>query len=180
MTDGLKGLELYFSTEKAEKGAERFRAATDSAADAVLRAGATVDSLDRALDRLGGGAGKAAVPITRVGASGRQAGEGMRSGAAAATQFENRLSVLGRTSGNVGRQLRLFLGIAGAVTGISAGINSLAKYEDALRILGSIAGATGDDLRKLEQAAVDTSRGTRFTPTESIRYPVPALYWMFG
>lgn len=249
MTDGLKGLELYFSTEKAEKGAERFRTAVDSAADAVERLGRAQELADKGLDKAGASAQGAAKGhdglarstrntadaveamfrslaqeekllklsgaarekyLSRIKAEGdvrragialssreaqdyikrrialddqakaaersarafsdlaKQSSAGLSTSATAVAKFDQRLVALNRTVLGLGGQFKAFLGIAGGAVLFRSGVRSITEYEDALRIMGSIAGATGDELRKLEKAAVETSRGTRFTPTETI------------
>jgi TP901 family phage tail tape measure protein len=168
MTEQVPGLELFISSEKAVQGAAKFRDAVESAAQAVERIGAVVDRLDGLLDRLGVSAKSAAPSLKKLGDSAAEVGTKLQQGGEQAQRFEGRMTRLGGTLGGVARQFTLLLGAAGAISGISAGIAAFSEYEDKLRILGSIAGATGEQLQKLETAAVDLSRNSRFTPREGI------------
>lgn len=165
----MQGLELFLSSEKGVKAANEFRQAVEAAATAVERIGASVDKTDRSFDKIGGSASGAVQPVTRLGRGAIEAGDGFRRGAAGAELMDRKVAALGSTSGAVARQIRSFLVVAGGITGIAAGVRAIAGYEDALKILGSIAGATSDELKRLEAAAIETSRATRFTPTETVQ-----------
>lgn len=169
MTEQTPGLELFLSSEKAVQGAAKFRDAVESAAQAVERIGAVVDRLDGLLDRLGASAKSAAPALTKLGDSASKVGTSFNTSGAQAQRYESRLGRLGVTAGGVARQLTLMLGAAGAISGIAGAVAAFSDYEDKLRILGSIAGATGAQLKKLEGAAVDLSRNSRFTPREGLQ-----------
>lgn len=169
MTEQTPGLELFLSSEKAVQGAAKFRDAVESAAQAVERIGAVVDRLDGLLDRLGASAKSAAPQIQKLGDSASKVGTSFGNSGAQAQRYEARLGRLGVTAGGVARQLTLMLGAAGAISGIAGAVAAFSDYEDKLRILGSIAGATGEQLQKLEGAAVDLSKNSRFTPREGLQ-----------
>jgi TP901 family phage tail tape measure protein len=168
MTEQVPGIELFLSSEKAVQGAAKFRDAVESAAQAVERIGLVVDKLDGLLDRVGLAAKGAVAPLKRLGDSAAEIGAKLQQGGEQAQRFEARMGRLGGTLGGVARQFALLLGAAGAISGIGAAISAFADYEDKLRILGSIAGATGAQLQKLEDAAVNLSQNSRFTPREGI------------
>jgi len=168
MTEQVPGLELFISSEKAVQGAAKFRDAVESAAQAVERIGAVVDRLDGILDRLGVSAKSAAPSLKKLGENASEVGAKLQQGGEQAQRFEGRMTRLGGTLGGVARQFTLLLGAAGAISGISAAVAAFSEYEDKLRILGSIAGAAGEQLQKLETAAVDLSRNSRFTPREGL------------
>jgi TP901 family phage tail tape measure protein len=168
MTEQVPGIELFLSSEKAVAGAAKFRDAVESAAQAVERIGLVVDKLDGLLDRVGVAAKSAVPPLKRLGDSAAEIGAKLQQGGEQAQRFEARMGRLGGTLGGVARQFALLLGAAGAISGIGAAISAFADYEDKLRILGSIAGATGAQLQKLEDAAVNLSQNSRFTPREGI------------
>jgi TP901 family phage tail tape measure protein len=168
MTEQVPGIELFLSSEKAVQGAAKFRDAVESAAQAVERIGLVVDKLDGLLDRVGVAATSAVPPLKRLGDSAAEIGAKLQQGGEQAQRFEARMGRLGGTLGGVARQFALLLGAAGAISGIGAAVSAFADYEDKLRILGSIAGATGAQLQKLEDAAVNLSQNSRFTPREGI------------
>lgn len=169
MTEQLPGLELFLSSDKAVAGANKFREAVESAAQAVERIGAVVERLDATLDRLGKAASSAGTPLKKTGEAAAKADSQFREGAAGAAVFDARLGRLGTTSLGVGRSLSLLLGTAGAISGIAAGVAAFSDYEDKLRILGSVSNATVGDLRRLEEAAIDLSKSTRFSPREALQ-----------
>lgn len=169
MTEQVPGIELFLSSEKAVQGAAKFRDAVESAAQAVERIGAVVDRLDGLLDRVGLAAKGAVAPLKKLGESAAEVGTKLQYGGEQAQKFEGRMNRLGGSLGGVARQFALLLGAAGAINGIGLAVSAFADYEDKLRILGSIAGATGGRLKELEDAAVNLSQNSRFTPREALQ-----------
>lgn len=169
MSEQVPGIELFLSSEKAAAGAAKFREAVESAAQAVERIGAVVEKLEKTLDRLGVTAKESSDPLKKLGETAGKTDDKMRDGADGADKLGKGLGGLGRISGTVARQLATLLGTAGAISGLAAGVSAISDYEDKLRILGTIAGAAGQDLQRLETAAVQLSRSTRFSPREAVQ-----------
>jgi TP901 family phage tail tape measure protein len=169
MTESLPGLELFLSSDKAVAGATKFRDACESAAQACERIGAAADKLQGRLDGIGGAAKAGADPLRKLGEEAGKSNEKFRSGSEGADRMGRSIGGLGRVAGSVTGQIVALLGAAGAISGIASGIAAFSSYEDKLRILGSVSGATESELRKLEQAALDLSRSTRFSPREALQ-----------
>jgi len=159
----LGGLEVFFSTEKAQKAARALEERVDRTARAVERMGKSVDKADRTFDDLAGSASKATRPVAATGAAADRAGAGLTRGGRAARDFNRRLGTLGGASTIAARGLRQLAVAATAFLGVRAGINAISSAEDNLRILQSVTGATTEELRKLEDAANDLSRSSRFS-----------------
>lgn len=149
------GIELFLSSEKAVEGAAKFRAAVESAAQAVERIGAVVDKLDGALAKLGTTSKDAADPMAKVAKGAAAADAGLKQGATGAAEFSKQMAaarvaavnaasaqnVLANSGRGTASALKL-LGSTDAARQFDFLAQALGNAGGAMRGFSSIAGAT--------------------------------------
>lgn len=163
MSEELKGLELFLSSEKAVQGANTFRTAVESCAAAVERIGAVVDRLDAVLEHLGKTTKGVPDPVKQLGREADGAADKMKKAAAGATEFDRKLVGLGAVARGAAGHLTGLVGSIGGLLTLRSAIGVIKESEDKLRILQSVTGATAREMDLLSAAANSLSLNTRFS-----------------
>lgn len=163
MSEELKGLELFLSSEKAVQGANTFRTAVESCALAVERIGAVVDRLDAVLEHLGKTTKGVPDPVKQLGREADGAADKMKKAAAGATEFDRKLVGLGSVARGAAGQLAALTGSIGGLLTLRSAAGAIKESEDKLRILQSVTGATAREMDLLSTAANSLSLNTRFS-----------------